>query len=78
MPVRVDITGVTGIAAFGSGAYATDTTGSVLAWGDNHFSQLGPVPDPTITQSTRPLRLAGVSGAGTLTAGGYGTAFLRS
>ena len=67
-PVRVRGLGhVVAIAAGGQSAYALSADGTVWAWGDNSYGQLG---DGTTRASAKPVRVARLSHIVSIAAGG--------
>jgi alpha-tubulin suppressor-like RCC1 family protein len=67
-PTRVGgLSGVKSVAAGGEAAYALGANGTVWAWGNNAYGQLG---DGTTTSSSRPVRVARLRNVIALAAGG--------
>lgn len=64
---RTALTGVTAIAAGGYHSLAVRTDGTVWAWGNNSYGQLG---DGTFTNRTRAVQVGGLSGSVTSVAAG--------
>jgi alpha-tubulin suppressor-like RCC1 family protein len=63
----VGLAGIRAIAAGGEAAYALSRDGTVWAWGNNAYGQLG---DGTTKSSSLPVRVAGLSHVVALAAGG--------
>jgi alpha-tubulin suppressor-like RCC1 family protein len=80
-PVQVKgISNIRSLAAAAESGYAghsigLKSDGSVWAWGNNDWGQLG---DGTTTQSTVPVRVSGVTGVTAIAAGWFLSAALRS
>jgi alpha-tubulin suppressor-like RCC1 family protein len=70
-PIQVSgLTGVIGIAAGVVHSLAWKADGTVWAWGNNSFGQLG---DGTTTQRATPIEVPGLSGVGSVAGGGLHT-----
>jgi alpha-tubulin suppressor-like RCC1 family protein len=64
-PCAQDLSGVSEIAAGGTHALAL-ISGSVVAWGENHFGELG---DGNTTNTNSPVNVTGLSGVTAISAG---------
>ncbi|MDR1767552.1 MAG: fibronectin type III domain-containing protein [Propionibacteriaceae bacterium] len=69
------LTGVTAVAAANGSQYAVKDDGSVWAWGDNDYGQLG---DGTTTRRLAPVKVAGLSGVVAIAAGWWSAYALKS
>jgi alpha-tubulin suppressor-like RCC1 family protein len=76
-PIQVTgLSGVTEVAGGGNGAYALDGDGNVWAWGNNAEGQLG--TDSTVTQSTTPAKVSGLTRVTAIAGGQYNGYAVRS
>jgi alpha-tubulin suppressor-like RCC1 family protein len=75
-PVEVSaLSGVTAVAAGGSHSLALLSNGTVMAWGENNFGQLG---DGTTTNSDVPVAVSGLAEVTAVAAGRYHSLALLS
>ena len=75
-PAQVaNLTGATAVAAGGSHSLAAKSDGTVWAWGDNTYGQLG---NGTITNSSTPVQASNLSGVTTVAGGGNYSLALKS
>ncbi len=70
-----NLSGVVAIAAGAEHSLALLSNGTVMAWGNNEFGQLG---DGTTTRRTTPVQVLGLSGVVAIAAGGNHSAALLS
>jgi alpha-tubulin suppressor-like RCC1 family protein len=77
VPVALpDLTGITAIAVGDATAYALRSDGTVMAWGRNDVGQLG--DGSMVSDTWRPVRVAGLTGVTSITAGYLTAAAVRS
>lgn len=74
----IQTTGLTGVAALASGydhSLAAKSDGTIWAWGDNTYGELG---NGTTTSSTTPVQAGGLSGVVSVAGGDYYSLALRT